>query len=646
MIMQFEGSKYFLWGTYLLGVVIVTYFVYRLGLPGSFLLDDFHVLEGIGLNGGVSDLASVFRYVFGSDGGSWSRSFSHLSFLIDDQFWPSFPLLFKATNIALHLITGLLTALILLILLRRRFSEYVSVWIAVIAASIWLVHPLHVSTTLYVVQRMTQLSTIFVLLALIFHCCAMQARSILSFLVWVALAVLSGLLGVLSKESALSGIWLIGLVNVFFFGESLEAGCQNNITLRRWYRRLIIVSAVSLIFVFIYYSLFNTAFGFRVFDRSERLGIEGVILAKYWQYWLWPWGADVGLFHDDFEHWVSTEGVGLKPFWWILHVVLIFAACVWRKKIPLVAFGILFFYISHVIESTIWPLELMYEHRNYLPTVGLSLVMASLAYYLVEACRNKELAVLGLSIIALYLGSLLIQLTYRTALWADYRILVSKWAYEHPDSLRSQTSFVTMLANAGMVDMAADKLEATYQKLPSLSVRLHQINLQCLHTVSDQNAVRLSREEVSASKFDSGVLHQLQLVVRHKNIDCVEGYFIDFDFPWLLESIGNMPDLQNHSRYRASFNDLIGSYYIQQRQFSPAVKAWLSMYEIQPTADTAMRVSELFLLGGNVEQAQIYLDYAKQKNTERWYRDVRRDQQIQHLQNGIDILLLHAVEID
>ena len=58
----------------------------------------------------------------------------------------------------------------------------------------------------------------------------------------------------------------------------------------------------------------------------------------------------------------------------ILCVLLFIGIGIWQvKKRPLIAFSILFFFLNHSVESTILPLELIFEHRNYLPSFFLFL---------------------------------------------------------------------------------------------------------------------------------------------------------------------------------------------------------------------------------------------------------------------------------
>jgi hypothetical protein len=620
----------------LLFSVIMTYMIYRLGLPGAFILDDFDSLAGIAHLGSADDLPGLLRYLFGNDGTSWSRSVAYLSFLVDDQVWPSSPQPFKTTNIALHLVNGLLACLLLFRVLRYRLSTESAFAVAVVAAALWLIHPLQVSTVLYVVQRMSQLSMLFVVLVLLCHCYALESKRPCAGISWVLLAAVCGLLGVLSKENALVGIWLMALIS--WFARLNHTQYPGMAKLRSCYIGVIYIVAAACLIYFVYTAL-DRGFGFRVFDQNERMAFQGLVLAKYLQYWFFPWGADMGLFHDDMEYRIQQASAAFYATWWILHLVIIGVACKFWRKLPLVTFGVFFFYLGHIIESTIWPLELMYEHRNYLPSLGLSLVTVEVMRWLIDFCRSRKLPVLGYGVAVLFIGALATQLVYRVSIWSDYKMMISKWAYEHPYSLRAQTSMATLLSSAGMTAMASDKLSETDLHLPNLVVRLQRLNLQCSQSVSQEDKVNLTRQEVIASPFSAGTLHQVEAAVKSQRVECFEKNFEDFDFYWLLEQIGSKKDLRSHGNYLTQFNDVASDFYISRFDYTSALMARLEMYQRQPTIDTALKLADLYLLGGDAEGAKEYLDKARVRNEQRWYRDPSRDAQIRNLEIGLSLLI-------
>jgi hypothetical protein len=83
-----------------------------------------------------------------------------------------------------------------------------------------------------------------------------------------------------------------------------------------------------------------------------------------------PTNAGVSLFHDDFQ--ISTSF--LNPLSTLFSVLFLFGlagvAWYWRKSQPVLFLGIAWFFVMHILESTYLPLELYFDHRNYMAMIG------------------------------------------------------------------------------------------------------------------------------------------------------------------------------------------------------------------------------------------------------------------------------------
>src|SRR5687768_1492873 len=145
--------------TGLLIVLAASAALFACGLPGGFLLDDFGNLSNLGQ---VRE-GSIYGAIYLTEGvGSPGRPLSYLSFFLQSGSWPDNPLAFKLVNIALHVANGALIYAVVartLALVGRADAAV----LGVLAAAAWLVHPIQVSTVLYVVQRMTELAAFFCL---------------------------------------------------------------------------------------------------------------------------------------------------------------------------------------------------------------------------------------------------------------------------------------------------------------------------------------------------------------------------------------------------------------------------------------------------------------------------------------------------
>jgi hypothetical protein len=129
---------------------LIAWWAYSPGLHGGFLFDDFANLPALGGDGPTG------------------RPLTLLSFLLDARNWPADPFPFKRTNLILHLLNGGLLYLLLIRLGKLISNDTTRYRIgATFGATIWLLHPLLVSTTLYIVQREAMLPATCVLAGLL-----------------------------------------------------------------------------------------------------------------------------------------------------------------------------------------------------------------------------------------------------------------------------------------------------------------------------------------------------------------------------------------------------------------------------------------------------------------------------------------------
>jgi tetratricopeptide (TPR) repeat protein len=108
------------------------------------------------------------------------------------------------------------------------------------------------------------------------------------------------------------------------------------------------------------------------------------------------------------------------------------------RKRPILSFAILFFFLNHVIESSIIALELVFEHRNYLPSLFLFVPVAVVIKWLLDYYndRNRSLAVILASFVAILLILLGTGTYTRNRVWFSDRILWEDAAKKAPGSSR------------------------------------------------------------------------------------------------------------------------------------------------------------------------------------------------------------------
>jgi len=434
-------------------VAVVAYWP---GLSGPFILDDFGSVMLLGDRGGVVDWDTFKTFVFTGAAGPTGRPISVLSFLLDARNWPADPWPFKRTNLVIHLLNGALIGVISFQVLRiTRYASRDAKWIALLSTAVWLLHPFMVSTTLYIVQRMAQISTLFVLagLAAYIHGRNRCAKSPLrSYLIMSAAVGCGTLLAVLSKENGILLPLLVGVLELTIFASQGTGVPRVN---RLWGTAFIVMPTIVIALYLGKQFLLDSFFEIvppRDFSLYERLLTQPRVIVDYLYQLLIPKLYTTGVFQD---HFLKSTGI-LQPFSTMMaivfHAAVIAIAFAYRRRWPIVAFATLFFYGGHLLESTVLNLELYFEHRNYLPAAFLFLPLA----VLIRTKLNPQLFVIVFLLIALTLAGFT---RYSANVWTSYPSIVEASARKAPASARAQAEYSVMLFNVGRHEEALNVLD-------------------------------------------------------------------------------------------------------------------------------------------------------------------------------------------
>ena len=420
-----------------LGMCVIAYWA---GLYGNFLFDDFNnivfnpTMQAIG-----TPNQDWLQLALSSDAGVLRRPLSMLSFGLNMAAFGMNPFAFKAVNLAIHLLNGFLfyaiaKRLAALLVPTGNLSirpEY----LGLLAATLWLLHPLNVSGVVYIVQRMNELSALFILAGLL---CYVDGRlralqgelSLVPALIGVCLF---GVLAILSKENgALITAFAFGIEIFAFRFESADA--QQRRTLKAFFWLTLALPVAAACLWLIVHPAWLSYAG-RDFSLFERVLTESRILCDYLLWIFIPVPAWLGFNHDDITlstglfHPISTL------FALALLLALVLAAWKLRRRSPGLAFGVAWFLIGQSMESTILPLELVFEHRNYLPMAGLLLGNVCATAPWLAAHANTRWSVAIGAALALACAALTAQ---RTAIWGNPLARALTGVQHHPDSARAQ----------------------------------------------------------------------------------------------------------------------------------------------------------------------------------------------------------------
>lgn len=419
-------------------ILSTTSLLYWLGLSDTLLFDDVGVLMDLGKYNYLGIWRDLLLFLLSGDTGPTGRPLSLISFYLNDTSWPiDAPEIFKITNIVIHLLNGALVFWLTNKLIQTiGWWNKQSAWFSLLVTGLWLLHPFQITSVLYIVQRMTELSALFTLGGLIAYLYGRQAAldkpSLRTYAILTVGVLSMGLLSLLSKEN---GILMFGYILVLEFFLLRPMDTKIPLHFNRWLS-ITVLTPFLLILLYVFSgSLSKGAYLSRPFTLEERLLTESRVLVDYLANILLPGFSTPTLFHDDYLISISW----LQPWTTIVSVtaisILLVAALKFRRHYPIFGFAVIWFFCGHLLESTVVPLEVYFEHRNYLPMLGPLVAVAYGMFMLLKQFPQERKAILvGIS---LYLILTVESLLLNTTLWGKPIEMIVGWAQEHPTSVRA-----------------------------------------------------------------------------------------------------------------------------------------------------------------------------------------------------------------
>lgn len=474
-------------------VLLLGWLAYYPGLKGGFLFDDFANLPALGAYGPVDNASTFLHYITSGSADPTGRPLALLSFLVDAHDWPADPYPFKRTSVLLHLFNGLLLYALLARLGRSVTTDDAQRRrAAVLGMSLWLLHPLLVSTTLYIVQREAMLPATFILLGLLGYATgrdlAMRGRragawlAVLSIIVCTCLGMLSKANGALLPLLA----WIVDAILLRRNGPDARARSM------KWARVCVLIVPSLLIFIYLAYETYS---GFvkgiiaeRPWTIGQRLLTEPRVLVDYLQLLWIPRPYSSGLFNDGFAAstgWQSPAST--LPSLFAITLLVVFATTC-RRRYPAWSSALLFYFAGQLLESTSIPLELYFEHRNYVPallmfwplSLWLSAGRASRAIASSSDASPDDLFIVRRALsFVLPLG--FAALTFlRADLWGNSEDQAMLWGAKNPHSPRAQAYAAQTEASRNQYAAGISRLERAMIEHPDdIQLSLNLIGLKC-----------------------------------------------------------------------------------------------------------------------------------------------------------------------
>lgn len=413
---------------------------------------------------------------------------------------------FRLVNVLVHTANSLLLWAVLRLLMIRltkvgKLSQASTAFIPAAAALLFAAHPLAVESVTYIVQRFTSLAAFWSLLAawLYFRSTedGFEKARVIRFRGSAAVVML---LGMLTKECAVVTPLLIVLLDVLVSTTAWKT------SLRRAWPLLATLPVIPLLVL-----MSSAVLNGGSLDLSAGLNIvnsrddpvthlqylltQFTVIAHYLRLMLWPSGQNIDPAWETHSTLLSWPVAGSL----FLHLGLITLAVLafrrWRQvdgRARLGLAAVLWFYLAISISSGLVPLpDMVAEHRSYLPSAGIFIMLACLFDLLREklAGRPQVFQAIAAGLVLAFCTTTVL----RNRVWSSAETLWADASEKSPGKYRVWSNLGVALTNKGSEKEAAECFRKSVEIEPAFSNGV--LNLS-------NSLLRLGRPQEAISEID------------------------------------------------------------------------------------------------------------------------------------------------
>jgi protein O-mannosyl-transferase len=436
------------------------------------ILDDFHSFvreHKVHLDHfSFANLISISNSTFG-----WTRWIPMSSFAFDHWLGGGEIFYFHLTNTVIHILVMLSVIFLVFQLMtasgQNGITEEITAWqCALFVAGVWALCPIQTNAVTYLVQRMASIQALFYIAAISFYVKGrlkqIKTKAVKKAFIAYFLCLISCLGAFLSKENSAMLPFMILMTELWFFSPDILIHVIQKLKTGKWRVICLLVLGAILLLIFVVkgYSYSINGYSRRHFTLIERLLTESRIIVWYISLLLCPLPSRMSIEHD-----VILSKSLMNPPTTLLAVIMVAGIGIlivrYRRKFPIVTYGMLWFFANLAIESTFVPLELIFEHRLYLPSVGyyLSLVIGALfvGKKLLGKLPRAEFAKITWSFVAIILSCFTLLTFQRNEAWRDFVTINQDAASKAPNNHRAHANYAVALMRAGRYQEAIKEAE-------------------------------------------------------------------------------------------------------------------------------------------------------------------------------------------
>ena len=433
---------------------------------------------------------------------SHNRPIAIFSFALNYYFGGLETLSYHLVNITIHAVNAILLYFFIKFTLRvsSTVTEETRRPIAFFTALLWAVHPLQVQSVTFIYQRMNSLATMFFLGAMLCYVGARRPPKPQSRWLLTTMCVCFGMLAVSTKENTAILPAAFLFYELYFFRD-FDLGwlrCKAVMIIGGFFAALVCLVPFLYLGKTMVWELLRGGWGYSNwnFTMGQRLLTEARVVIYYLSLFLFPDPERLNLDHD---FTISTSLLSPPTTLFSLLALLAIAgwAVAWARRERLFSFCILWFFLCLAIESSFIGLEIIYEHRMYLPSM-LTCLLLVLALYRFVRLRHLRLMIFCSLVLVCGYWTIV-----RNEAWATEISLWSDSVKKAPGKARPHVSLGFAYMNAARFAEAVQNFQEAVSLEPSNSDYLNNLAFALLRAGKPEESIVAAKKALQIDQFNS-----------------------------------------------------------------------------------------------------------------------------------------------
>ncbi|MDH4101221.1 MAG: tetratricopeptide repeat protein, partial [Nitrospirota bacterium] len=593
----------------IIALALVGLAAYGNSLNGPFVYDDTNIILSNSL---IKDLSNFIAL-------PWPRYLAHLTFAVNYAIGGFDVFGYHLLNVAIHIANAALVYCLASQLMRLKglgddTKDFPKAYIPLSVSMVFLVHPVNTGAVSYITQRFTLLAAFFYLSTVVLY---LKSRSSLENgseyyrprFYWGA--IVTTILGQFTKENCFTIPLMLAAIEFGFFNGAIK---------KRIFRllpffSLFIIAPLALITP----ALFSNEEFLTALSKDQTLrqltyvSPYGYILTQfrvavtYLRLLFYPTGLRIAYDYPVYDTFFVPQVYLSFIFLCALLAAAIFLLVRAKRSahtLPqLFSFGILWFFIANIVEALTPLRDVIFEHRAYLPSVGIIISFFSLYSYSAIKLSGKARSSTNASR-TLWITSALIAMVFAISTHKRNEVWTDGFKFWQDSATKAPASF-TAVSNLGSEYV----LLGNYDK----AIELYRVALPLAKPYDRTLAYdKLASTLLLAGKYDESIALNLEAMKFTDNpAKTLLGLGFAFaakkEYKRAISTYNEVISLNPELNTRASAHEGIGNVLVETKRYDEAIAYLSRAIALNPqVSDYHYNLAGAYLLKGDKGKALVY----------------------------------------